>query len=401
MDDPPVAESERHRPETDQQFEIVDGVRVDRTLTDLFAAVASVATFDGALYVVVRFLPEYLSVRGVGPVAIGAFGTFWLAITALDRRDTGRLPVLVAGATAGVLAWLVAPTVTDSTLALWVAVTAGGLGPAAWYWSRTAIGVPLADAWPPASRSTRRPGGPVWVLGPLVLSIIVLVLSASFSAGFRIVLALTVALGGTAGALWLSLDDTGSQPSSRRVRTVPHLGDSLLEVAMGVVSVFVVLVVTRVLDVELAVLGIQLGSAATFGLLLLVEIVAGALARTAGPRLVGSIGSRPLLVYGSLVVAAFPLVLVSVPPTPLAVGGLFAIYGTRSLAGVARRAGGAICRPASDRRRTVVVAAGPLLGGVLFAVDPVLAFGSATAIGAVGVWELARTHVTGAGWRDR
>jgi hypothetical protein len=173
------------------------------------------------------------------------------------------------------------------------------------------------------------------------------------------------------------------------------IADTLVGLSVSLASVFVVLTVTGVLELSTTLAGTRIGPAGTFGLLVCVEVIASAAAVSVGPRLAGATSPLAVVVAGYLVAVAFPLLLVSVPPDVPVVAGLFACFGARFCGGGIRRglvAGASRAVGVSPgvyrTARTGITALGPLVGGLAFAVSPVLAFGAATAVGTVGVWEL-------------
>jgi hypothetical protein len=173
------------------------------------------------------------------------------------------------------------------------------------------------------------------------------------------------------------------------------VGDALVRLGVAVASVFVVLTVTGVFQLSVTVAGTRLGPAATYGLLVCLEVGVAALAATLGSRLARVGSTVGAVIGGDLVAVAFPLALVSLPADAAILAGAFACFGLRFLAAGPRRtvvtaaARAAGVAPRTHRaRRAAVAAAGPLIGGAAFVVSPVLAFGLATAVGTVGVWEL-------------
>ncbi|SFS00581.1 hypothetical protein SAMN05216559_2379 [Halomicrobium zhouii] len=417
-----------------------DGGDGTRSASNLVAVLASTAGFEATVWVLVRYVPEYLQTLGVGAPLIGALGTLWL----LGRRlGTGgsspRRWRVVAGALAaavGLSLWALVPELAaGSAVTASLVVAAGGVGVAAWarFGPDRSVGRwSLAD-W----NDTASPDRSGWAVAALTVAVVIFALARSFEAGYRVSLTLTAALGVTVAALWATggFDGSGSVPapsggeSPVRSRERPSLGRDVSRFGLTMVSLFVVVAVTTVLDVDLVLFGRRLSPAATFGLFLVAELATAAVVARVGPRVVDVVGARAATVYASVVVAAFPLVLVTVPATPLVVGAVFAVYGTRSVGRVARsrteprgeatgtdtarsdlpvreverpdgphstgRTAGE-GRTLSDRR-ALAVATAPLLGGVLYAVDPVLAFGVATAVGAVGAWETVRRGWTRTG----
>lgn len=397
---------------------------------NLVAVAASTVGFEAAIWVVLRYVPEYLRSLGVGAPLIGAFGTLWLLGRWLgDGRLRSGSRRVVLGATAaalGLAVWTVAPALAgDSATLAWSLVVAGAAGVAGW----TLLG-PASEhgRWPlGAATDAVAPARPGWTLAALTATVAVLALARSFPAGFRVVLALAAALGVTVATLWtvgdLDPPDSGrtaADPAEPEPRRPPDAGAVLSRTGLALASTFLVVVVTDVLALEAVVFGRRLAPATVFGLCLAAELAAATLATALGPRLVDAAGERVVAVYGSVVAATFPLVLVSAPSNPLVVVAVFAAFGTRT---VGTRIVGSVGRrgvplPAaetpgetdpSERRgrrvdvagmgradlRELAVAAAPFVGGLLYAASPVLAFGGATAVGAVGAWERIRRTESG------
>lgn len=467
--------------------------------------------------IALRYAPEYLRVLGVGPALIGAFGSVGIAAdlarsrwrrrhtrnetdherTDTDRRGrddgsvrrpsarTFRLAAFGA-ATIGLALWVLVPSLVAAPILVW-AGAAGGL-------------VLVAPAAPLAfDGSVRFDGaadGSVGVgardvgitafalpVGFLVVGGL-LALVPTFTAGFRLIGALGVALGLVALSLvWVESIDTdsdtdgensegpanagdstlasattgsethaagsttGTPGSITAVRTDLRalsekssrllLGDTLLRATSGAVSVFLVIAVTSVLGVEVTALGLRFRPDALFALLVAVEALVLLVSRPLATRLTARIGPVPLAVMGALAVSLVPIALVNAPANPAVLAALFAVYGLRE---VGRRAIETLARdtlgadadtgeasaPTDDRRRTdenesdrlagdggpsnpsstdkrldserafasyrfvrdVAVVPSALVGGLLFAVSPQLAFGLATAAGLLGVREL-------------
>lgn len=162
------------------------------------------------------------------------------------------------------------------------------------------------------------------------------------------------------------------------------------------VSVFVVVTVTSVLQVEAHVVGYRLEPSTFFGVLLLVELSVALAAVVPTTRLASNAGRVWIVLLGFLVSASFPLLLVGVPATPVVVGVLFAFFGLRLAGRPARRAliADTITETETDGGlesyrllRDAVTVPSALLGGVLYAISPTFAFTLATVIGVIGVRE--------------
>ncbi len=384
--------------------------------------------FDGLVYAVGRYLPEYLGLLGAGPVVIGLFGTLALALPVLyagrwPDRAADVAPVAVPClAVTGLVLWLVAPA-TPAPLPDWTLVVAG-LGlvavPLAVRDDAPVVPRPDALAVTAGDDDPRRVGTTVLAVG-LVAAL--LVVTTGPEAALRLALALAAVGGATLATLRAvtPADDRPTDlPSTDRslpvdadvrdvIGTVAGLeaptrsllvGAVLVDAAVGAISVFVVVVVTSVLAFQVSLLGVPLGPSAVFAALVAVELGAAGLARVASRPSVTALSPDRRLVLGGLFATTFPLLLVSVPPTPWLVAGLFAWYGLRTVGATARRelvedalAATDLSPRRYDAARLLLVAPAATLGGLLYAVDPTLAFGAATAVGAVGLRELLR-HAT-------
>lgn len=390
--------------------------------SNLVAVVASTTGFEAAVWVLLRYVPEYLQTMGVGAPLIGALGTLWLVGRWLGTGRTPprrwRIAVGALAAAVGLTLWTLVPALADeSARTAWAIIAVGAVGIAAWAHAgsnRTVSQWPLADG-----DGTATPDRPGWTLVALTVALVVLALARSFQAGYRVSLALAAALGVTVAALWAvdDLDVSSAAESSARPHVRASLGDVICRFGLTMVSLFVVVAVTTVLELEVVVFGRRLAPATAFGLFLVAELATAATVVRLGSRVVDVVGTRAAAVYASVVAAAFPLVLVTAPASPVVVGVVFVVYGSRSIGRVARVRAGALAtrtgahtdrsvtrvhetEASKDRvasghtvgdRRALGVAMAPLVGGLLFAASPVLAFGAATAVGAVGAWELTRT----------
>jgi hypothetical protein len=364
-------------------------------------------------------------------------------------RDATTLAAGLAGV--GLGAWVLAP---DGTLPgpAWLPVVVGLVPVAAWTATRTAAWIrpdgavgeeaALAGGFPPAGPTGPAGDSPAGVaVRSLVTAGAVLVAVALVTAADGTVPAIQV-LAGLGGALGVvaavvrvtSGTDASEAGSTREDRlrrdggreTAPAsadgavharvdanlgsvrravatptgatailVGDALVRLGVAIASVFVVLTVTGVFQLSVTVAGTRFGPAATYGLLVCLEVGVAAVAATLGPRLARAGSTVGAVIGGDLVAVAFPLALVSLPADAAIIAGAFACFGLRFLAAGPRRkvvtaaARAAGVTPRTHRaRRAAVAAAGPLIGGAAFVVSPVLAFGVATAIGTVGVWEL-------------
>lgn len=366
-----------------------------------------------------------------------------------------RSAVLVALATLGLVVWLLAPGSAVGTRAatwLWMLVGLALLG--AWTLvgddaglagTGSILAFDRAPTKPPNDASDRdtpasgvpHPGTPVgFVVVALFLGVV-----PTFLAGFQVVVAILVAVGlcvtvfvaadastdvGPSDSADRSGDAAGSGDSDGSAdargsdgsgiggdgtlpidpeRTVEELrslpaglrrllvGETLVRCGAGMVAAFVVIAVTTVVGVDATVLGLRLRPAAVFGVAVAVELTVSLAAAASARRIETRVGRGPLAAAGLLVAALFPIGVVSVPASPLAVGAVFAASGFRAVGRPARRSlladhlGDRTDGPDPRFAREAAVAASPLVGGVLYAVNPTLAFGLATSVGLLGVRE--------------
>lgn len=417
---------------------------LDEAMASDVAASVTLIAFNVAVYVAIRYAPEYLRLLGNGPVVIGLFGSVatLLAVvyprfgTAIDRLGASARPIVGALASLGVVCWLVAPQVGSTDGYRPVVLVFVGL---AFVSSWDAFGVDMTaasasildrvrDRTPQVLRHARTPRYVALIAGlPLIVGLMAMISPALVA--IQVVLGLAAALGLTAVVLLAVLDGfddrqpSGSQPvpseatdgkepvvpgseSFRRTLDVlrslprtarqPLVGDVLVEFAVGMVSVFLVITVTSVLQVDVTLMGQRLHPDAFFAVCLFAEMAVALVSTGLLTRLASRVG-RERVVAGTFAIAAlFPIALVSAPTNATIVAGLFAVFGLYRAGLPIRRAFIGSVLPGDDTNdfgdyRTVRAALGvpsALVGGVLYAVSPVLAFGLATVIGMIGVREL-------------
>lgn len=379
-------------------------------------------------------------------------GCAWIDPPASLRRLTAsHRGAAIGTATLGLAAWLLAPAAGADTLR-WGGLLAGVVlvsvyapigpsvvplrardgGTADASRSRRALAVPVGFAL----------AGLVLAFAPTFLAGFEPVLAIGVAIGL-VATAFVVSDGrddGT-GSVGEDGDDGGSEPLSDRDRTSPRtpsvgvgrvrsdlrslsettyrllLGDALLRVATGGVAAFLVITVTTVLGVEVRAFGLEFRSDALFGAFAAIE-TAVALAGSTGTarRTVTRLGRGRVAAASALVVALVPIALVNAPADSLLIGALFGAYGLRT---VGRHARTTLARNAietdlggsSNERdeppagtdttgaaervrdswqfvRDVLVVPSALVGGLLYAVSPQVAFGLATAVALLGLREV-------------
>ncbi len=388
-----------------------------------------------------RYLPEYLTALGASAFVVGLYGTLGNVVGAVYPYPGGRLSDRIGSRVAltlfgvasslGFLVWLVAPTAGVIRIA--------GVAVEPWVW--IFVGLLLAQAWksfglgatfavvkqsvPPdrlarGFASTEVFRRTAFLLGPL-LAAGILYGAATFTAGFRAILAVAVGAGVLATVaqhrLYDASEDTigdefaGITDVVADLRGLPStlrpllLADTLVRFANGMVYVFFVLVVTQLREVGVSALGITLSPPVFFGVLLAIEMVVALVSMPPAARIAESVGLKPVVALGFAVYAIFPVLLIRAPADPLVFGLLFAFSGLRFaglpahkalIVGPAEAGGGGRVSGSYYLVRNAVVIPSAALGGLLYggvtlpmgvevAGDPVLAFGTASAIGLVGV----------------
>ena len=396
-----------------------------------------------------QYMAEYLFVLGAGPVVVGLFGSLGNLISAVypypggvvsDRIGSRRALTLfgllsslgfAVWAAGGAFGLLVVPAfalgpVDVPELAFPVGIFLGlflvqcwksfGLGATFAIVKQSVEPERLATGFA-ATETVRRLA---FLLGPLLVTAALAVFT--FEVGFRVVLgvAAVVALLGTLAQHLLydaSEDSIGNATEGLAtvvadLRAMPDqlppllVGDTLVRFANGMVYVFFVVVVSDYLGVgvTLPVVG-SLSPEAFFGVLLAVEMAVALLSMVPVSRLTSRVGLKPVVALGFTVYAVFPVLLVSAPADAVSVAGrtvppsavllvLFAFSGLRFaglpahkalIVGPAARDTGGRVTGSYYLVRNVVTVPSAAVGGALYAISPVVAFTTASAVGLVGV----------------
>jgi MFS family permease len=396
-----------------------------------------------------QYMAEYLFVLGAGPVVVGLFGSLGNLISAVypypggiisDRIGSRRALTLfgllsavgfAVWAAGGAFGLFVVPAfafgpVSVPELAFPVGIFLGlflvqcwksfGLGATFAVVKQSVEPERLATGFA-ATETVRRLA---FLLGPLLVTAALAVFT--FEVGFRVVLAgaAVVALLGTLAQhlLYDASEDTigksteGLATVVSDLRAMPEqlppllVGDTLVRFANGMVYVFFVVVVSDYLGVgvTLPLVG-YLSPEAFFGVLLAVEMAVALLSMVPVSRLTSRVGLKPVVAIGFAVYAVFPVLLVSAPADAVTVGSLtvppsavlvalFAFSGLRFaglpahkalIVGPAERDTGGRVTGSYYLVRNVVTVPSAAVGGVLYAVSPVVAFTTASAIGGGGV----------------
>jgi len=410
--------------------------------------VLSVAMFAFSLgfQMTSRYIPRYMSVLGAGGLAIGVFGTVGNIISAaypypggaISDRIGSRYALTLFGllSSLGFLFWLVAPALGT------IAVAGSTIEP--WFW--IFVGLFLAQAWKsfglgatfaivkqavPPSRlargfaSTEVFRRTAFLLGPLLAAGVLFVV-ADFQAGLQVILAVAMVFGIVATLtqhyLYEPEDTTigkefdGVGEIAQDLRGLPEelrpllVADTLVRFANGMVYVFFIIVVTEFLAVSLDLGAVTLDPDVFFGVLLAIEMVVALISMPVAAKLAERVGLKPVVAFGFLVYAVFPILLISVPEGVPGTAGLvivlFAFSGLRFAGLPAHKA--LIVGPAEQKAggrvsgsyylvRNAIVIPSAAIGGALYdgftvpataisvSPQPTLAFAIATGIGSVGV----------------
>jgi len=395
---------------------------------DVFVLSVAMFAFSLGFQMTTRYVPEYMRVLGAGPIVVGLYKSVGDLVGAVypypggavSDRIGSRLALTAFGllSAVGFAFWAIAPGLE---------LAVGPVVVPAWIW--IFVGLFLAQAWksfglgatfavvkqsvPPqhlaagfASTETFRRIG--FLLGPL-FAVGLLTVAGPFLDGFRLVLLVAVAFAVLATLaqhyLYEASEDTIGKSFERiagireDLRGMPDplrpllLGDTLVRFGNGMVYAFVIFVITDVWELRATLLGVTLAPAAFFGLLLVVEMTVALLSMIPVSRAAEQVGLKPVVAAGFLVYATFPAILISAPADPLLVGVIFAFSGLRFaglpahkalIVGPAKRdAGGRVTGSYYLVRNAVVIPSG-VVGGWLYGVDPVVAFGVATVVGLLG-----------------
>jgi MFS family permease len=386
--------------------------------------------FSLAFQMTSRYVPEYLRVLGAGAGVIGLYGSVGNLISALypypggavSDRVGSRLSLTLFGVvtTVGFGVWYLAPLVGD--VALGTLVVPG--------WSLVFLGLFLTQAWKSfglgatfavvkqsvapehlasgfASTETFRRVG--FLVGPL-LAAALLATTVGFTGGFQRILLVAVAFGAVATVAQHFLYDASEDSIGKAFEGLEGIradllgmpatlrpllvADTLVRFANGMVYVFFVIVVTDFLSVGFRGFGFSLRPDAFFGVLLGVEMVVALLSMAPVAKLAERTGLKPVVALGFAVYAVFPVLLIAAPADQWVLVALFAFSGLRFaglpahkalIVGPAERDAGGRVTGTYYLVRNAVVIPSAAAGGLLYAMDPTVAFGVASVVGLVGV----------------
>ncbi|PSP74295.1 MFS transporter [Halobacteriales archaeon QS_3_64_16] len=395
-----------------------------------------------------RYLPEYMVALGASTAVVGLYGTISNLLSALYPYPGGvlsdrigsryALPLFGALSAVGFTIWLLAPTLGSLAIP---AIFLGLLFAQAWKSFGLGATFAVVKQSVPPSRlaagfaSTETFRRTAFLIGPLLAAGLFATVgtgSTESMADGAVIEAFSAVLAVAAGVALLGtiaqhlLYDSAGDSLGKRFEGPTQLrsdlqelplelrplliGDTLVRFANGMVYVFFVLVVTRLLSVgfaaEVPILGwVSLSPQAYFGVLLGIEMAVALLTMVPVAKLAERVGLKPVVALGFGIYAIFPALLISAPADAGVLAALFAFSGLRFaglpahkalVVGPAERAASGRVTGAYYLLRNVVVIPSAALGAVLYsglalpgfgrvvAGSPTLAFGVATVIGLLG-----------------
>ena len=381
-----------------------------------------------------RFLPDYLFFLGATGFIVGLFATLGNVIGAVypyyggvvSDRVGSRYALTVFGfvSTFGFGIWLASayiPPIDLGVIAIepWVWVFVGLL--LAPCWKSVGIGGHYAIVKQSADPSRLARGfastetfrRTAFLIAPLIVAVLV---ADALVPGFLwvLVIAIVFALLGTVLQHFLyetTADSIGDEFEGfgqimNDLRALPEpskpliVADALVRFANGMVYVFFILVITRLMDIGLtltlpAVGTIDLSPAAFFGVLLGVEMFIALVTMAPTAKIAEHTGLKPVVGFGFFVYAIFPIMLIFAPENVWILVALFAFSGLRFaglpahkalIVGPAERgAGGRVTGSYYFVRGAIVIPSGAVGGFLWEFVSPEVSFTLASLIGMVGV----------------
>ncbi len=381
-----------------------------------------------------RFLPDYLFFLGATGFIVGLFATLGNVIGAVypyyggvvSDRVGSRYALTVFGfvSTFGFGIWLASayiPPIDLGVIAIepWVWVFVGLL--LAQCWKSFGIGGHYAIVKQSADPSRLARGfastetfrRTAFLIAPLIVAVLV---ADALVPGFLwvLVIAIVFALLGTVLQHFLyetTADSIGDEFEGfgqimNDLRALPEpskpliVADALVRFANGMVYVFFILVITRLMDIGLtltlpAVGTIDLSPAAFFGVLLGVEMFIALVTMAPTAKIAEHTGLKPVVGFGFFVYAIFPIMLIFAPENVWILVALFAFSGLRFaglpahkalIVGPAERgAGGRVTGSYYFVRGAIVIPSGAVGGFLWEFVSPEVSFTIASLIGMVGV----------------
>jgi MFS family permease len=354
----------------------------------------------------VRFVPKYLELLGAGAWVVAFYGTLrdlldavypypggWLT-DRLGRRSA--LVLFAVLAVAGYVLYLFAPS--------WPWVLAGTVLVMAWSsLTLPAIFAVIGDSLPPARRATGFGVQSILKRVPIILAPPLggwLIATLGFAGGIRVGLAVTIllALAGIAVLRRSFVEAAPPAPHPGRIHDLWRgmdgglkrllLADCLARWAEGIPKVFLIFYVIDVLG----------GSAAQFGWLTSVQMLAATLVYIPLAKMADRMDRKPFVLATFGFFALFPLALVTAAG-PAGLAAAFVIAGLRETGEPARKALIVDLAAAGARGRAVglyylvrglAVFPASLVGGWLWSLDRRLPFYVAFAVGVLGCLAHAR-----------
>ncbi len=381
-----------------------------------------------------RFLPDYLVFLGATGFIVGLFATLGNVIGALypyyggviSDRVGSRYALTLFGfiSTFGFAIWAVSaymPTIDLGAIVLepWVWVFVGLL--LAQCWKSFGIGGHYAivkQSTDPSRlargfASTETFRRTAFLIAPLIVAVLV---ADALMPGFLWVLAIAIAFAllGTIVQHFLYKTDADSIGDEFEgfgqivddLKALPEplkpliVADTFVRFANGMVYVFFILVITRLMGIGLTatlpVLGtVDLSPAAFFGVLLGVEMFIALVTMAPTAKIAEYIGLKPVVGFGFFVYAIFPIMLIFAPENVWILVALFAFSGLRFaglpahkalIVGPAERgAGGRVTGSYYFVRGAIVIPSGAIGGFLWEFLSPELSFTLASIIGMIGV----------------
>jgi MFS family permease len=371
-----------------------------------------------------QYFGLYLDALGASALIVGAYRSFADLLGAIYPYAGGIISDRVGSRTAltgfgvastgGFAIWAFAPALAVGPVPAWSLLFVG-LVPAL-AWKSFGLGATFAivkQSRPPdrlasgfASTEVFRRIG--FLLGPVMAALLIDRITP-FVSGFRSVLVVAILFGVLATLAQHRLYDAdgdsygksfeGLETIRSDLGALPEtlgpllMGDTLVRFANGMVYVFFVIVVVERLGTGLTLAGLRVSPAAFFGLLVGLEMVVAILTMIPVSLIGERVGLKRVVTGGFLVYATFPLLLILAPPNQWVLIGLFAFSGLRFAGLPAHKAlivgpaeadtGGRVTGTYYLVRNAMVIPAG-VLGGYLYGIDPVYAFGTATVVGLAG-----------------
>jgi MFS family permease len=381
-------------------------------LSDYFGFERNVAAASAAVFSLgmgeelwKKFLPKYLEALGAGTLAIGLFGTAKDFCDALSQYPGGWLAdhlgrrraflIFIAIASAGYLIYLLSPS--------WPFVFAGLALSMAWNsMASPAIFAVIGDSLPRERRAMgftvqallkRVPMAVAPLMGGLLIASLGVVL------GVRTALVITLAIAVITAVIVRTINIAAIPGQPTNIRGVWRsfhaalkqllISDIIIRTCEGLTDVFTVLYVTNVRGL----------SAASYGVLVGIQMVTSMLVYLPAARIADRIGRKPFVITTFLCFALFPVAVVLGSGFAWLVPA-FIVGGLREIGEPSRKAMIVDFAEPHLRARTVglyylirslSIAPAAAIGGLLWTVAPQTPFYVAGVIGIIGTFVFAAT----------